>query len=208
MRTMKTLLVTAVLMLTFSAASAFAAGEARLRSFLTDVRSLSAEFEQVQRNENGDEQENASGTLMMQQPGRFRWDYRLPYEQLIVADGRRLWVYDADLEQVTVRSMDDALGNSPARLLSGELDLDADFTMHELPRSDGLEWVELRPSDAQEEFSVMRLGFAPRELRAMQMTDNLGNITDITFSKIKINPRLDSGLFTFIPPPGVDIIGE
>lgn len=198
----------ALLALVLCSATATADGEARLRSFLADVRTLSADFQQLQRDESGAEQERASGILLMQQPGRFRWDYREPYEQLIVADGRRLWVYDADLEQVTVRGMQEALGNSPARLLSGELDLDADFTIHELPRSGGLEWLELRPRDAQEEFTVMRLGFAPRELRAMHMIDNLGNQTEIVFSNMKINPRIDPSMFSFVPPPGVDVVGE
>ena len=198
----------ALLALVVSSGSALASGESRLRDFLRDVTSLTATFTQQQSDGTGAAPENASGTLHLMQPGRFRWDYRQPYEQLIVADGKRLWVYDADLEQVTVRNMAEALGNSPARLLSGELDLDRDFDVADQPRRDGLEWIELKPRDAQEEFSVMRLGFAPRELRAMEMTDNLGNRTVISFSKMQVNPKLDSSLFIFVPPPGVDVIGE
>jgi outer membrane lipoprotein carrier protein len=188
--------------------SAAAPGE-RLRDFLGSTVSLSADFVQTRTGEGDAETQQASGRLRLQRPGLFRWDYVTPYEQLILADGERLWIYDPDLEQATVRPQAEALGNSPARLLSGGLDLDANFAVIETNRRDGgLDWVELRPRDGEEEFSEVHLGFSAQGLASMVMIDNLGFTTSINFNNISKNTQIDSDVFSFTPPPGVDVLGD
>jgi len=200
-------LLAVLLLLGFPTFAAAASAETQLREFLSTTMTLRAEF--TQQRVVGAGGRPASGRLLLSRPGRFRWDYREPYSQLILADGERLWIYDPDLEQVIVKAQDDALGSSPARLLSGEIELDRHFTTVDLGLRDGLSWVELRPSGADDgEFNTVRLGFASGTLKAMQMLDNLGTATDIYFSEIEINIDLDSSLFSFTPPPGVDVLGE
>jgi outer membrane lipoprotein carrier protein len=182
---------------------------AQLRTFLAETRTLEAQFVQERVGEQGAAPERATGQLRLARPGRFRWDYETPYAQLILADGERLWIYDPDLEQATVRPQADALGHSPARLLSGGLDLDAHFSVVELPgRSEGLDWVEVSPVGRDEEFTRVRFGFAGERLGAMVMSDNLGFTTNIKFNDLKINNQIDSSYFAFQPPPGVDVLGE
>ncbi len=183
---------------------------ARLRAFLDTTRSLDAGFVQERVGERDAEPERATGRLRLQRPGRFRWDYETPYVQLILADGERLWIYDPDLEQATVRPQAEALGNSPARLLSGGLDLDAHFVVVGVTGTDGsdLDWVELRPLGGDEEFTRVRFGFLGEHLAAMQMSDNLGFKTNIYFNDIEINSHIDSSLFSFQPPAGVDVLGQ
>ena len=150
-----------LLVLALAAPSLLPAAEPgeRLRAFLAETTAFSAGFTQ-ERSGGGGEPERATGTLRLKRPGQFRWDYVNPYAQMILADGAKLWIYDPDLAQVTVRPQDEALGNSPARLLSGGLDLDANFTIVEASAEvAGLHWVELRPLGGEEEFSRVRLGF-------------------------------------------------
>lgn len=187
------------------------AGEAgaQLRAFLDTTRTLDARFTQLRVGEQGAGPERATGRLRLLRPGRFRWDYETPYSQLILADGERLWIYDPDLEQASVRPQDGALGNSPARLLSGGLDLDAHFSVIESDRRDqGLDWVELRPLSQDEEFTQVRFGFAGGILESMVMSDGLGYTTNIEFNEIEINIDLDIDVFSFTPPPGVDLLGD
>lgn len=181
----------------------------RLRAFLAETTSLSAGFTQERTGGTASEPERATGTLRLKRPGQFRWDYVNPYAQLILADGEKLWIYDPDLEQVTVRPQDEALGNSPARLLSGDLDLDANFAIVEASAEvAGLQWVELRPLGGEEEFSRVRLGFDAQGLASLVMLDNLGFTTKIDFNNIKKNIEIDSTVFTFVPPAGVDVLGQ
>lgn len=191
--------------------AATSAGEAgaQLRAFLDTTRTLDARFTQLRVGEQGAGPERATGRLRLLRPGRFRWDYETPYSQLILADGERLWIYDPDLEQASVRPQDGALGNSPARLLSGGLDLDANFSVIESDRRDqGLDWVEVRPLGHEEEFTEVRFGFAGGVLDSMVMIDNLGYISNIKFNEMKINIDLGPDVFSFSPPPGVDLLGE
>ncbi|MDX1593644.1 MAG: outer membrane lipoprotein chaperone LolA [Gammaproteobacteria bacterium] len=183
---------------------------AQLRSFLEETVSLDARFVQERVGERGTAPERATGRLRLQRPGRFRWDYDTPYVQTILADGERLWIHDPDLEQVTVRPQAEALGRSPARLLSGGLDLDAHYGVVETTdrREAGLDWVELRPLGGEGEFESVRFGFAGPRLVRMVMSDNLGFVTTIEFSDININHDIDPEVFTFTPPPGVDVLGE
>lgn len=200
------LLLAALVWLSMS--SAFAGeGLDRLKAFYSDVQSLRADFVQRQ-GAPGKPAQETHGTLRVQRPGKFRWDYAAPYEQTIVADGRRLWIYDVDLEQVTVKTLGDALGDTPALLLSGKRPLEESFKIADSGSRDGLAWVELLPKRQDASFERVRLGFGPKTLQVMQLTDGLGQETHLRFENMQYNARLDSKLFKFTPPAGIDVIGD
>lgn len=178
----------------------------RLNEFLNNARTLQAEFQQEVLDENQESIQSASGTLAIERPGRFRWDYVAPSKQVIVADGDTIWVYDADLEQVTVKSQDRALRDTPAELLSGGSDWQEQFSAEELPPSDGLERVALTPKSKQSNFEKLLLAFGPKDLREMEMVDSFGQITRFAFTQVRRNQPLGGSLFEFQPPPGVDIV--
>jgi chaperone LolA len=188
-------------------------GLERLDGFFKNRDAVLADFEQTLMDEKNRELKQMHGTLILQRPGKFRWDYATPHRQLIIADGKRFWLYDADLEQVTVRAMDATLGATPAVLLSGERPLQESFVITELgvrggEEWQGLEWVGLTPKAEDAGFTRLWLGFDEKELRAMELTDNFGQTTLIKFSNVRRETRVDPALFTFTPPPGVDVIGE
>lgn len=189
------------------AASADSASQ-RLDDFFNNVQALQADFHQELFNDKGKKVKEARGTLVMQRPGKFRWDYQEPYKQLIVADGKNIWIYDSDLEQVTVKPMDAALGDTPALLLSGAQPLQEDFLITDLGASEGLEWVELLPKAPETTFERVRLGFGARDLEQMELLDNFGQMTRLRFTNLQRNGHPDPALFTFTPPPGVDVMGE
>lgn len=188
-------------------------GLERLDSFFKNNKAVLADFQQTLVDEKNRELKQAHGTLILQRPGKFRWDYAAPHRQLIIADGKKFWLYDADLEQVTVRVMDATLGTTPAVLLSGERPLQESFVITELgvrggEEWQGLEWVGLTPKADDASFSRVWLGFDEKELRAMELTDNFGQTTLIRFSNLRREASVDATLFTFVPPPGVDVIGD
>jgi len=178
-----------------------------LERYLAELTSLQAEFHQVSTVAGGDAAEEASGRLYLQKPGRFRWDYREPNAQLIVSDGVNLWFYDQELEQVTVKSIDESLATTPALLLAGRASVTESFTITAAGSQAGLDWVRLVPKRADTDFLEFRLGFARGELRMMELKDKLQQTTRIEFSEVKRNTRLASSLFEFSPPAGVDVIG-
>lgn len=183
-------------------------GTDRLQAFLDNVRTLEADFSQTLIDQRGRAVQSSSGSFMLNRPGLFRWDYRKPYEQEIVADGKRIWVYDSDLEQVTVKDQDEALGSSPAALLAGTEAVQQRFTIKELPEAEGLFWVELTPKQADGGFEQLRLGFGDQGLASMEMFDSLGQQTLFTFRNMIPNRPLKADLFRFQAPPGTDVIGE
>ena len=180
---------------------------ARLETALQGLSSFRAEFRQTVTNAEGQQTESAAGTVALARPGRFRWDYREP-EQLIVSDGTTVWLYDADLAQVTVRPAAETLVGTPALLLSGQADLRAEFTVSDGGVDDGLAWSLLSPKDPKSDFRELRVGIAGDELRRMILVDRLGQTTRLDFDRIERNPRLDPAGFGFTPPPGVDVIGR
>jgi outer membrane lipoprotein carrier protein len=195
------------------APAAFAQGTgdavARVDAYLASLRTLSADFAQVVRNRDGQVVDRASGTLSLSRPNRFRWDYRQPYLQTIVADGERLWLYDSDLEQVTVRALEAGLGSTPAMLLSGSGKVGDAFTALTLEREGDWTWARLRPKQEDSDFDRVGLAFDARgELAAMELRDKLGQATVIEFGNVRRNPALDAALFRFEPPPGADVIGR
>jgi outer membrane lipoprotein carrier protein len=182
---------------------------ARVDAYLDSLTTLSAQFVQVVQDRKGEVADRASGTLSIARPDRFRWDYREPYEQTIVADGRKLWLYDPDLEQVTVRSMEQGLGATPAMLLSGSGDVGDAFTSGPVEQKQGLTWCRLLPKQPGSDFERVSLGFGKRgELVAMELVDKLGQTTTIQFSGVRRAAKLDESLFRFVPPAGADVIGE
>ncbi len=202
--------IAAVAWLTSAPVSSAAPGEASapfLERYLQGLTSLRADFHQVSTVAGGDAVEKASGRLYLQKPGRFRWDYREPSEQLIVSDGVNVWLFDQELEQVTVKPIDESLATTPALLLAGKSSVSEGFDISDAGSRDGIDWITLAPKRADTDFIEFRLGFAGGELRAMELKDKLQQTTRIDFSNVERNTRLAGDLFTFKPPDGVDVIG-
>lgn len=185
-----------------------ASGIDRLKYFIHQTKSARADFIQLLLDRNGRKLQQASGSMQFSRPGKFRWVYATPYAQVIVGDGAKLWVYDADLNQVTVKKLDQALGGSPAALLAGSNELERDFDLKDLGRSDGTEWVEAVPKNRESAFASVRLGFEADALRVMQLRDNFGQTSVIRFSNLERNPVIAPRVFRFSPPKGADVIGE
>lgn len=184
------------------------AGRERVEGFLQGLQGLQAQFEQVLTDRNGQVVDEARGVLAIRRPDRFRWDYREPYEQVIVADGSRVWLYDHDLEQVTVRKLDDTLSATPAMLLSGAGNLEDNFTVTQFQQDGPVHWVRMEPKRSDTDFKWVRLGFEGATLKFMQLADKLGQTTRLEFSQLERNPPLDPARFTFTVPPGADVIGD
>lgn len=190
------------------AASDPAAGQQKVEGFLQGLQSLQAKFKQTLTDRNGQTIEQASGTLAIRRPDRFRWDYLEPNEQVIVADGTRIWLYDADLEQVTVRKLDDTLSATPAMLLSGQGNLQDNFKVTQTSQEGGVSWVRMEPKRDDTDFKWVRLGFDGSALKFMELADKLGQTTHLEFTQVERNPALDPSRFTFSVPPGADVIGD
>ena len=199
----------AALMLLFSSFSAHAGGIDKLKEFIASTKSAQADFIQVVLDQNGKRIQSASGTMQFVRPGKFRWTYQKPYEQLIVGDGAKFWLYDADLNQVTVRKLDAALGSSPAALLSGSNEIERGFTLKESGTQDGLDWLRATPKAQDSSFSGILMAFnAQAELVIMELNDQFGHKTVLRFSGLKRNPQLSPSLFKFVPPKGADVLSE
>jgi chaperone LolA len=155
---------------------------------------------------NGKRLQESSGTLALSRPGKFRWNYEKPYQQLIVGDGTKVWIYDSDLNQVTVKKLDAALGSTPAALLAGSSEIERGFTLVAQPDAEGLEWLEATPKAADSTFATVRMGFDAHGLARMQLRDNFGHTTMITLSKSERNVTLPPDLFKFTAPKGADVI--
>jgi chaperone LolA len=188
--------------------SAMASPTTEIEGYLNGLATWSADFTQTIDDGHGKIMRSAAGKLYLQKPGRFRWDYSQPSEQLILADGKKIWFYDKDLAQANVRDMDASLSNTPAVLLSGNGSVSSQFDVTALPPSDGLDWYQLIPKRADTDFQLVRLGFRKGDLASMFLADKLNQITQLTFSNSKRNAKFASGLFSFVPPPGVDVIGR
>lgn len=183
-------------------------GHDRLQHFFNNLTGLRADFTQTVIDAHSVTIQNATGTLQLSRPGKFRWDYRTPYEQLIVADGVKVSIYDTDLEQVTVKLLDETIGNMPALLLSNDQPLEDSFKISELGLKDDLEWLELEPRAQDTSFEKIRLAFDEHTLQVMELVDNFGQTTQLRFSHVQRNPSIDPAIFDFMPPPDVDVIGD
>jgi outer membrane lipoprotein carrier protein len=179
-----------------------------LDHFLQDLHTLQGQFQQELYNEKGTLLEKSQGKMSMQRPNQFYWEYLYPYNQLLVADGVRVWVYDIDLEQVTVKKMDKTIGKTPAFLLSFERKLDEDFFVNKLATTENKTRFELIPKDSQAQFDSIRIDVWGKNLLGFELVDNLGQTTHIKFHQMTRNQRVDSTLFIFTPPAGIDIIED
>ncbi|MCK9488452.1 MAG: outer membrane lipoprotein carrier protein LolA [Xanthomonadales bacterium] len=180
----------------------------QLDRFSDQLLALAGEFRQEVFNTDGSLREESTGSVALQSPHRFRWHYRTPYEQLVIADGSHVWLYDVDLEQVTVRRQADAEAQSPLTVLTDPGSLDERFAVTELPARDGLAWLRLEPFEPDSGFHYAKLGLAGDELRRLRMEDSLGGVTVIHFPQWQRNPALPPAQFQFLPPDGVDLIGD
>lgn len=197
---------TAVVLL-FSTASIAQTGRQQLDTFLNQLSGYQAEFEQHLLDENLRLIEQAKGTVYLQRPGQMRWEYRSPLPQIIVADGKRLWIYDPELAQVTSRDQAQGLGSTPASLLSSEAPVEDRFTVKEIgARDDGSTWVGLSPKETETTFRDIRLGFKDNILTAMEFTDYLDQTTRLVFHAPSRNPAFAASFFQFEVPQGVDVI--
>lgn len=180
----------------------------RLHAFVRDTQTARASFTQAVTDKNGRAVQQASGEFAIARPGKFRWSVDKPYKQLLVGDGERVWIYDADLNQVVKRRNDQALGTTPAALLAGKDDVERAFEWRDLPAADGLDWLGATPKDKESAFSDIRLGFDASGLVAMEIFDNFGQRTLIRLSRLERNPKLPPDLFVFTPPKGADVVSD
>lgn len=189
-------------------ADAGAATLDRLRAFVKDTQTARTQFTQTVIGRDGRPGASAAGEFLLERPGKFRWAVTKPYKQLIVGDGERVWIFDEDLNQVIVRRIGDALGATPAALLSGNQDVERAFTWKELPPADGLDWLSATPISTESTFAEIRLGFDAKGLAALELVDAFGQRSLVRFSGFERNPKLPPGSFTFVPPKGADVVGD
>lgn len=182
------------------------ANDNRLKQFLSNLTSFSADFEQTLFNEFDEELEKSSGKVTLLRPGKFHWEYTQPYAQFLISDGKDLWIYDKDLQQVTVSAISTSIEKSPASLLAGDTDLGDDYIINDMGALDGADWVELASSDPESQYNSIRLGFNAQQLSGMVLFDNLGQTTRIVFKNSLRNVSVDTSLFDFKPPADVDVI--
>lgn len=192
--------------LAVAASPARAGGVDELAAYLDGAKTGQATFRQVVTARNARLPQQSSGTFAFARPGKFRWSYEKPFEQLVVGDGAKVWVYDRDLNQVVVRPLDAALGATPAALLAGDNTLEKNFTLVDGGNADGLAWVEAVPKSAESPFTKVRIGFRDRLPRRMDLVDAFGQQTTLSFERFDRNPALPADLFRFVPPPGADVV--
>jgi len=184
-----------------------AASMERFQSYLRTTQSARGDFEQKVYDKSGKLVQDSKGSFVLLRPNRFRWSYVKP-QQVIVGDGERVWIHDADLNQVTVRRIARVLGSTPAALLAGASDIQNAFVMKELGEKDGLEWLEAKPREKEAGFESMRLGLSTGGIEAMELVDHFGQTTRLRFSNVVRNPPVEAGTFRFSPPKGADVLGD
>lgn len=178
-----------------------------LRSFVRDVKTGRADFTQTVTSPDGSKKKTSTGRFEFARPNRFRFEYVKPFEQLIVGDGRKVWIHDPDLQQASSRRLDQALGATPAALLAGG-SLERDFDLAALPDRDGLAWAEARPKAKEGAFQSLRVGFRGTALAAVEVVDGFGQQSLLQFSGWQANARVDPAAFVFTPPPGTDVVEQ
>jgi outer membrane lipoprotein carrier protein len=208
LRTLRIARAIAALALLAAISVANAATLDRLRAFVRETQTARAQFTQTVVDKNGRAMKSANGTFELSRPGKFRWIVEKPYKQLLVGDGQRVWVYDEDLNQVIVRRVGDALGGTPAALLSGDQDVERAFAWKDLPDADGLSWLGATPLAADAAFTEIRLGFDGKGLAALEIVDAFGQKSVVRFTNVERNPKFAPDMFRFTPPKGADVIGE
>ena len=187
---------------------AAAASVDALKTLLNQTNTAKGRFAQVVLDRNNKTLQQSSGTMEFSRPGRFRWEYVKPYEQTIVGDGSRLWIYDKDLNQVTVRKLDRALGASPAALLAGSNEIEKNYALKSAGENGGLDWLEAVPRAQDTAFERIRMGFGKVGLETMELKDQFGQTTVIKFADLERNVKIAPASFTFTPPKGAAVISE
>jgi outer membrane lipoprotein carrier protein len=190
------------------AAAATGPARARLDAFAQNLHSLTGHFTQSLTDVNGKVGKTSSGTLALEAPRQFRWDTLTPYKQTIVADGSRVWMYDPELEQVTVRVQSSEEAHSPLTVLTDISQLDRGFKVSEQGQRDGVSWLRLTSTAKNPQFDYVDMGFDAGGLARMRFRDQLGSTTDIRFSDWQRNAAIPPSAFNFVPPKGADVIGD
>jgi len=180
-----------------------------LKNFIQETRTVRANFSQTLYDKNARTIQESNGTMLFERPEKFRWTYEKPYEQLIVGDGKQVWFYDQDLNQVTIRQFNIAIGSSPAALLAGSSTIEDNFVLNELGLQNQIEWLEAIPKSKESAFEFIQMGFSPEGiLKIMALRDSFGQTTLLTFSDLDKNPQLPAEIFKFIPPKNADVISD
>jgi len=180
----------------------------QLKAFLASAKSITANFKQTLINEAGDPFQTSYGQFYLQRPGKFRWDYTKPFKQQIVSTSGKVTFYDVDLEQVTVKKLDESVGSTPALLLSGDVPLEDNYNIEQQGSEGSMIWVKLVPKAQDSTFKYVLIGLEKGVLSGMQLNDNFGQLTRIYFSNLKLNQFIDTNLFEFHAPEGVDVFSE
>lgn len=188
--------------------TAHAGGVERLKAFIAGARTAEADFTQTVADKSGRVTQQASGKMAFARPGKFRWNYTAPYEQVIVGDGSKLWLYDADLNQVTVKPLGEVVSGTPAALLAGDNAIEKYFSLKNAGESGGLEWLEATPRNQDTTFERIRMGFRGDMLVQMELFDHFGQRTTLRLSRLVRNPAIAAARFQFVAPKGADVIGE
>ncbi|MCW8933888.1 MAG: outer membrane lipoprotein chaperone LolA [Gammaproteobacteria bacterium] len=182
--------------------------QVKLEKFLDNTSSFSARFQQKLVDKYGYLLQQSAGSLNMQRPGKFRWDYILPYPQNIISNGKKIWMYDSELEQVNVRPYDQVLASSPVNLLDNNQKLDIEFKVADMPKKDGQYWVKLIPRNMESDFKEMQVGLLDGKIKTMRFIDNFEQQTQIEFEQLVVNPQFEDSKFEFVTPAGTDVIGD
>jgi outer membrane lipoprotein carrier protein len=185
-----------------------AAAIERFKAFAKGTQTARGSFEQKVYDRDRRLTQESRGSFVFNRPGKFRWVYDKPVDQVIVGDGERVWIYDRGLAQVTVRKLARALGSTPAALLAGSADVEGVFELAEAGAKDGLEWLEAKPKDREAGFEKIRMGFNASGLQAMELSDNFGQTTILRFTALQPNAKVDAKEFRFDPPKGADVLGD
>lgn len=201
-------LTVCVFLLLGSLAAKAEPGSNLLEKFLSKTRTLQAEFKQELHDNHGFLLQESAGTFSLQRPGKFHWDYVRPYPQKIISNGTKIWIYDSELEQVSVKKYDQVLTGAPVLLLDKQKPLDEDFTISDLGKQQGLFWVKLEPKSTENDFKQIKIAMDGERLHTMKLIDNFDQTTTLVFSSLQTNLKLSQDLFEFTPPSGTDIVGD
>ena len=190
------------------AQTASATGLERMKDYFQNIQTAQADFHQVVTDKQGHKTQDVTGTMQLQKPNKFRWDYHKPFVQKIIGDGEKVWLYDPDLSQVTVRSFSKAVGSTPAALLAGGKEMEHSFVIKEASRKGDLEWVLAIPKASETGFERVFLGFKGDALMEMELHDSFGNRTSIEFLNVQRNPKLSPEVFKSTPPADADVLSQ
>ena len=180
----------------------------QLEQFLAKTDSMSSRFQQKLVDQYGFLLQQSAGTLMMQRPGKFRWDYILPYPQNIISNGKKIWMYDSELEQVNIRPYDQVLATSPVNLLDKKQKLEVEFIVEAMPSDEHQQWVKLLPRNTESDFKEMQVGMQNGNIKTMRFIDNFLQQTEIEFEQLIVNPQFNDTQFEFVAPEGTDVVGD